>query len=95
MGQNYELAATVREKVGKGAARSVRRQGLIPAVISGGNEPPITINLSDREVYLKIPGGGFFTTRATIAAAGNTTRSTPPDHQFDSASQRPPPIPPP
>ncbi len=30
MGQTYELSATVREKVGKGAARSVRRQGMIP-----------------------------------------------------------------
>ena len=27
MGASYELSATVREKVGKGAARSVRRNG--------------------------------------------------------------------
>lgn len=89
MGQNYELAATVREKVGKGAARSVRRQGLIPAVIYGGKEPPITINLSDREVYFKIHGGGFFTTLATIDVAGKKIRVIPRDYQMDPVSDRP------
>jgi len=37
MGAAYELTANVRQKVGKGAARSVRRDGQIPAVIYGGD----------------------------------------------------------
>ncbi len=41
MGASYQLTATVRDKVGKGAARAVRRQGMFPAVIYGGKEPPI------------------------------------------------------
>jgi len=71
MGASYELSATVREKVGKGAARSVRRLGMVPAVIYGGKQPPVAINLPDREVYFKIHGGGFFTTVATIDVAGD------------------------
>jgi large subunit ribosomal protein L25 len=89
MGATYELAATVREKVGKGAARSVRRQGMIPAVIYGGKQPPITINLPDREVYFKIHGGGFFTTVATIDVAGEKIRVIPRDYQLDPVSERP------
>ncbi len=89
MGASYELSATVREKVGKGAARSVRRQGLVPAVIYGGKQPPITINLPDRDVYFKIHGGGFFTTLATIDVAGEKIRTIPRDYQLDPVTDRP------
>ena len=89
MGASYELTATVREKVGKGAARAVRRQGLVPAVIYGGKQPPISINLPDHDVYFKIHGGGFFTTVATIDVAGEKIRAIPRDYQLDPVSDRP------
>jgi len=76
MGQTYELSATVRDKVGKGAARAVRRQGQIPAVIYGGKQPPVAIHLSDRDVYFKIHGGGFLTTVATIDVGGEKVKVT-------------------
>ena len=40
MAETKSLAASVRSGVGKGAARSVRREGRIPGVIYGGGEPP-------------------------------------------------------
>jgi large subunit ribosomal protein L25 len=89
MGASYELSATVREKVGKGAARSVRRLGMVPAVIYGGKQPPVAINLPDREVYFKIHGGGFFTTVATIDVAGQKIRAIPRDYQIDPVTDRP------
>jgi large subunit ribosomal protein L25 len=89
MGASYELSATVREKVGKGAARSVRRQGMVPAVIYGGNKPPVAINLPYRDIYFKIHGGGFFTTLATIDVAGEKIRAIPRDYQIDPVSDRP------
>jgi large subunit ribosomal protein L25 len=89
MGATYELSATVREKVGKGAARSVRRKGLVPAVIYGGKQPPLAINLPDRDVYFKIHGGGFFTTVATIDVGGEKIRTIPRDYQVDPVSDRP------
>jgi large subunit ribosomal protein L25 len=89
MGQSYELSASVREKVGKGAARSTRRQGMVPAVIYGGNKPPIAINLPDRDVYFKIHGGGFFTTVATIAVNGEKISVIPRDFQLDAVSEKP------
>jgi large subunit ribosomal protein L25 len=89
MGQTYELTATKREKVGKGAARSVRRQGMIPAVIYGGKQPPIAVSLPDREVYFKIHGGGFLTTVATLDVEGEKIRALPRDFQLDPVSERP------
>jgi large subunit ribosomal protein L25 len=89
MGTSYQLTATVRDKVGKGAARTVRRQGLIPAVIYGGKEPPLSIALSDREVFFKIHSGGFMTTVAEINVNGDTIRTLPRDFQLDPVSDRP------
>ena len=89
MGATYELSATVREKVGKGAARSVRRQGMTPAVIYGGNKPPIAINLPARELSLKILGGGFYTTVTTIDVGGEKIQTIPRDYQLDPVSDKP------
>ena len=89
MGAAYELSATVREKVGKGAARSVRRQGMTPAVVYGGNKPPIAINLPARELSLKILGGGFYTTVATIDIGGEKVQAIPRDYQLDPVSDKP------
>ena len=89
MGTSYQLTATAREKVGKGAARAVRREGQIPAVIYGGKEPPLTISLSDREISLKILAGGFLTTVAEISVNGETIRTLPRDYQLDPVSDRP------
>ena len=38
-----ELKAQARSGVGKGAARALRREGLIPAVIYGDKKPPVAI----------------------------------------------------
>jgi large subunit ribosomal protein L25 len=89
MGTSYQLTATAREKVGKGAARAVRREGQIPAVIYGGKEPPLAISLSDRDVFFKIHAGGFLTTVAEIVVNGETIRTLPRDFQLDPVSDRP------
>jgi len=89
MGTAYELTATVRDKVGKGAARATRRQGQIPAVIYGGKEPALPISLSYWEVDQKVHGGGFFTTLAMIDVGSEKIRVIPRDYQFDPVSDRP------
>ena len=39
------LAAELRDGTGNGAARASRRQGFVPGVIYGGDEPPVAINV--------------------------------------------------
>jgi large subunit ribosomal protein L25 len=85
----YELAATLRDKVGKGAARAVRRSGQVPAVIYGGKQDPVSISLNDREIYYKIHGGGFFTTVAIVTVGAEKIRVLPRDYQLDPVSDRP------
>ena len=79
----YELKAEARERVGKGSARAVRRNGKIPAVIYGEKKPPLAIALSYKEIYYKIHGGGFMTTIATIDVGGEKIQVLPKEYQLD------------
>jgi large subunit ribosomal protein L25 len=81
--QAYELKAEARERVGKGSAREVRRNGKVPAVIYGDKQPPLAIALSYKEIFLKIHAGGFLTTVATIDVDGQKIQVLPKDYQLD------------
>ena len=70
MAEIKKLAATVRSGTGKGAARSVRREGNIPAVIYGGGEAATPITLSYREINKLIYAGHFMTTIFEIEIDG-------------------------
>ncbi len=54
-----ELNATVRQRVGKGAARQSRREGKLPAIIYGNNEAPEAIDLDANEVWKQYLKGNF------------------------------------
>lgn len=79
----YELKAELRERVGKGSSRELRRNGLIPAVIYGDKQEPISIALPNKEVTLRIHAGGFMTTIATIDVDGKKISVLPKDYQLD------------
>jgi large subunit ribosomal protein L25 len=79
----YELKAEVRDRVGKGAARAVRRQDRIPAIIYGDKKPPIPISLPQREMTVRLHSGGFLTHMAMIDVAGEKIRVIPKDYQLD------------
>ncbi|MBY8917481.1 50S ribosomal protein L25/general stress protein Ctc [Nitratireductor rhodophyticola] len=81
--QSYELKAEARERVGKGSARAIRRNGKVPAVIYGEKDAPISITLPYKEVSMKIFGGGFLTTIATIDVDGKKIQVLPKDYQLD------------
>lgn len=80
---SYKLKAEARERVGKGSARELRRNGMIPAVIYGDKQAPIAIALSTNEVTKRIHAGGFMTTIAEIEVDGQTIRALPKDYQLD------------
>jgi large subunit ribosomal protein L25 len=80
---SYELKAELRERVGKGSSRELRRNGRIPAVIYGDKQEPLSISLPNKEVTLKIHAGGFMTTVATIDVDGKKISVLPKDYQLD------------
>jgi large subunit ribosomal protein L25 len=83
MAQIYELTAEVRDRVGKGAARAVRRQDRVPAVIYGDKQPPIPIALPQREMTQRLHAGGFLTHLVEINVDGEKIRAIPKDYQLD------------
>jgi large subunit ribosomal protein L25 len=44
------LAAEMREEVGTGAARALRRKGMVPATIYGAGKDPISISIEEKEI---------------------------------------------
>lgn len=77
------LEAVARDRVGKGAARAVRRQGQIPAVVYGAGQPPVSIAIDLIRTRTLIYAGGFRTTVFEISAGGRKVRAIPRDFQLD------------
>ncbi len=89
MAETKSLAASVRSGTGKGAARSVRREGRIPGVIYGGGEPPVPISLLWHDVNVLIYHGGFLTTTFDLDVDGTKELVIPRDYQLDPVKDRP------
>ncbi len=79
----YELKASPRKSSGKGAARQLRRNGMVPAVIYGDKKEPVSIALPIKELSQKLHGGGFLTTLATLDVDGDKHQVLPKDFQVD------------
>lgn len=78
-----ELKAQARSGVGKGAARALRRQGLIPAVIYGDKKAPEPIAISYKEAMKHIYAGGFLSHVITLDVDGKKHNVIPRDYQLD------------
>ena len=72
MGDNLSLSATLREGVGKGAARDARRNNLVPGIIYGGSEEPLSINVKFNELLKKLNAGRFMSTLINLTVEGKT-----------------------
>lgn len=83
------LEAVARDRVGKGAARAVRRQGQIPAVIYGAGQPPQSIAVDLIRTRTLIYAGGFKTTVFEISIGGKKVRAIPRDFQLDPVTSVP------
>ncbi len=89
MAEIISLIARARDRAGKGAARAVRREGYIPAVIYGGKETPITISLDTKGLRRELSRTGFFTTLTDIDLDGTAHRVLARDVQFHPVTDQP------
>ncbi|MCA0406319.1 MAG: 50S ribosomal protein L25/general stress protein Ctc [Proteobacteria bacterium] len=83
------IAAKRRAQAGKGAARAVRREGRVPAVIYGGGQDPVSISLDYKETNRLIYAGHFLTTLFNIDVEGEVIRAIPRDYQLDRVRDTP------
>ncbi len=89
MSDVVQLKASVRERVGKGAARAVRREGLVPGVIYGDNKAPEPISLDYVEVHKYLNTGLFLSTVFEIELGGKKTQVLARDCQVDPIKDLP------
>jgi len=82
MAASYELKASARDRVGKGAARSLRREGLLPAVIYGDKKPAMPITIPVKETTLTLHKGGFMTNIGIIEVDGKKHQVIAKDYQL-------------
>ena len=83
-----ELKAQARSGVGKGAARALRREGLIPAVIYGDKKAPLPITISYNDAMKRIYAGGFLSHIVTVDVDGEKHRVIPRDYQLDPVKDK-------
>jgi large subunit ribosomal protein L25 len=74
MAETPVLEAVARAGVGKGAARSARREGFVPGVIYGGGEPPQPINVKFNALLKQLKAGKFLSTLLNVKVDGTDTR---------------------
>jgi large subunit ribosomal protein L25 len=71
MSDQNVIAAQVRERAGKGAARAARRAGMVPCVIYGAKKDPTIIAIERRKLVQEIEQGGFTSRLLDIDLGGN------------------------
>jgi large subunit ribosomal protein L25 len=60
MSEKTIINAEIREDVGKGASRRLRREGKVPAVIYGGHRDPVALTLQQRELLHEAENEAFY-----------------------------------
>ena len=61
MSDKIELTAEPRTDLGKGASRRLRKAGLVPAIIYGGNTDPVSINLDHNDFLNQLDNETIYT----------------------------------
>jgi large subunit ribosomal protein L25 len=71
----YELEATLRDDKGKGASRRLRqKQDQFPAIIYGGHEPPVQIQLDHKRMLHALENEGFYSHILTLNVNGKAQK---------------------
>jgi large subunit ribosomal protein L25 len=89
MSDALNLPAELRDRAGKGASRSLRREGRIPAVIYGGNEEPTPIHVEEKLLTQQLNTGHFMNSIVMIGVDGKTVRTLPKDVAVHPVTGRP------
>lgn len=69
-GEIPDLIAEAREGTGKGAARTARRNGMVPGVVYGGGVDPQPIQIKFNELLKKLKAGRFMSTLFNLKVEG-------------------------
>ncbi|MBD5772749.1 50S ribosomal protein L25/general stress protein Ctc [Marinomonas colpomeniae] len=68
------INAVARTQEGKGASRRLRNEGLVPAVIYGGDVAPQSISFKDNELLKAVSTPGFLTGLVEVSVEGKAQK---------------------
>ena len=74
MSETTSIIAEIREDVGKGASRRLRREGKVPAVIYGGQRDPISLSVQQEELLHATENEAFFASILEIKVGKDRTQ---------------------
>ncbi|MGB5092541.1 MAG: 50S ribosomal protein L25/general stress protein Ctc [Parvibaculum sp.] len=83
MAESITLKAEARTKSSKGAVRSIRTSGRVPAVIYGDKQSPELISINYKEVHALYMKGTFLSHTLDIEIGGKKEHVIPRDIQFE------------
>ena len=89
MSDQLTLSAEARDGVGKGAARHLRREGRVPAVIYGNKENPQAIHVEEKALLKALHTGHFMNSVVMVEVGGKAVRTLPKDVAFHPVTDRP------
>ena len=72
MSDKIILSAEPRSDLGKGASRRLRKTGLVPAVIYGGDSDPVSINLKHNEFRHQLDNEAIYTQILSLSLGKKT-----------------------
>lgn len=78
-----------RDRAGKGAARAVRREGLVPGVIYGDKQAPVLFKMDPRPLMAQLKRAGFYTHQYELEVDGKKHRVMAQDVQFHVVTDQP------
>jgi large subunit ribosomal protein L25 len=78
-----EMKAALRDSTGSAAARKMRKQELVPAIVYGGNKDAQNISVERKAVWRQLETGHFLSTIYMLDLEGEKVRVIPRDIQLD------------
>ena len=83
MAELVEFEAEPKSAIGSSAAKKMRKENRIPAIIYGGSKPPQMVTLERKALWKQVESGHFLSTVYMLDIDGKKERVIPRDVQLD------------
>lgn len=70
----YEVEASVRHDMGKGASRRLRREKKVPGVVYGGSKEPVSLSIEHSELSKSLQNEAFYSHILTLKSGSDSER---------------------